>query len=187
MTAGESIEVLGNAVPDLVAVLLQFFLTIFIIIGIHDAEVGNDLFFCHKSGHSCCGGLPVAEAQRLENNGNGLRHACQYGVIHGFNFVLGDSHAVCHNSDILIGYNSLVLIKIVYHAELAVDRAEACQEPDHDGGNHNNSACTFNEAPAAFPGATQNISPGRQVVSRKFHDEWSRIPGEHFRFLEHNT
>ena len=39
VSAGDGVEVLGNAIPDLVAVLLQLFLAVLVVIGIHDAEV----------------------------------------------------------------------------------------------------------------------------------------------------
>ena len=55
-------------------------------------------------------------------------------------------------------------VVILHHAEGAVGKAEALQEPQDDGGSQNNGAGPLDEGPAALPGGAQHIAPGRHMV-----------------------
>ena len=63
---------------------------------------------------------------------------------------------------------------------------ERC-EPYKDGRKQDDCTSLLNERPTTFPHRTQNISNGRNVVCRQFHNERSRIASEHLGLLQHNT
>ena len=90
-----------------------------------DAEGGNHIFLGDQTGDGSHGGLPVAEAQRCKDKADGAANGCQQGVV-----------------------------VVFHHAEAGLCETEALEEPQYDGGSHDDSAGPLDKAPAPLPGGS---------------------------------
>ena len=125
---------------------------------IQDAEGTDDVLLCDQAGDRSDGSLPVAEAQRSED----------------------PSDFGCDSSQ-----NGVVLI--LHHAKGAVLEAEALQEPQDDGSSQNDGTSTLDEGPAALPGSTEDVAPGRDVVCGQLHNKGSGVTCEELGLLQDDT
>ena len=70
------------------------------------------------------------------------------------------------------------MIHIIHHAEGAVLESKSLSKPDKYSGKKDHRTGFFDKGPASLPHAAQNISHGRHMVCRQFHNERCRVPGE---------
>ena len=78
------------------------------------------------------------------------------------------------------------MILIFYQTE-AVLKSECLQEPQDNGGDHDDGSGTLDEGPASFPGRTEHADHGRYMIGRKLHNEGSGFAGKCLEFLQHDT
>ncbi len=122
------------------------------------AKGGNHIFLGNQAGNSGHSGLPIAKAQGLEDEG----HAAANG---------GQQRGIV----------------VFHHAESAVCKAEALEEPENDGGGQNHSASPLDKAPAPLPGGPQYVVGRRHMILGQLHDEGRRIAGKGFGLFEHDA
>src|SRR5699024_3709493 len=150
---GDSGEVRGDQAPDLGAVLTELpDGGVEYAEGCHHARLSDG---AGDHGHS---GLPGAEAQGHEDEGDGGADGGQHGVVH-----------------------------VLHHAEGAVLPAEALEEAQDDGGGQDHCAGPLDEGPAPLPGGPQHVAGGGDVVGGQLHDEGGRVAGESLGLLEHHA
>ena len=69
-------------------------------------------------------------------------------------------------------------VVVLHHAEAPSVKAEALEEPQNDGGGHDDRAGPLDEGPAPLPGGPQHVARGGGMVGGQLHDEGRGLTGE---------